>query len=74
MNLHAGKKFNKNFSEDTGLYIDWAQLKKLPQIDNPTPEEVDKYHTMYIDTMKKLFDTHKGQYAATGNNAQLEIF
>ena len=47
---------------------------KLPQIDNPTPEEVDKYHTMYIDTMKKLFDTHKGQYAATGNNAQLEIF
>jgi len=27
------KKFEKYFYEDTGLYIDWDQLKKLPEID-----------------------------------------
>ena len=27
------KKFHKYFYEETGLYIDWEQLKKLPDID-----------------------------------------
>lgn len=27
------RKFNKYFYEDNGLYIDWDQLKKIPEID-----------------------------------------
>ena len=31
--MNKKKKFDKYFYEETGLYIDWEQLKKLPDID-----------------------------------------
>ena len=31
--MNKKKKFEKYFYEETGLYIDWEQLKKLPDID-----------------------------------------
>ncbi|XP_037368938.1 acyl-CoA wax alcohol acyltransferase 1 [Talpa occidentalis] len=34
----------------------------LPQIENPSQEMVNKYHTLYLDALQKLFDQHKTQY------------
>lgn len=34
----------------------------LPKIENPSPEMVDKYHTLYTDALHKLVDQHKIYY------------
>ena len=68
MNLHAGKKFNKYFSEDTGLYIDWAQLKKLPEIDtlidigvgtHGTTDLYDRFPTQKLVLIDPLEESHE---------------
>ena len=46
---------------------------KLPKIENPTKEDIDKYHCMYVKRIKDLFDKFKGKYAAQGENVYLEI-
>jgi hypothetical protein len=45
----------------------------LPKIDNPTTEDVDKYHDLYCKNMRELFDKFKGRYAVEGDKAVLEI-
>ena len=49
------KKMNKYFYKDTGMYIDWSQLDKLPDIDTlidvgvgpeGTPEKVSSYRSI----------------------------
>ncbi|KAG8522047.1 Acyl-CoA wax alcohol acyltransferase 1, partial [Galemys pyrenaicus] len=34
----------------------------LPKIEKPSQEVVNKYHTLYVDALHKLFDEHKTQY------------
>ncbi|CAO2623593.1 Acyl-CoA wax alcohol acyltransferase 2 [Lemmus lemmus] len=34
----------------------------LPKIENPSLETVLKYHTLYIDALRKLFDQHKTKF------------
>ncbi|XP_042550854.1 acyl-CoA wax alcohol acyltransferase 2 [Dipodomys spectabilis] len=34
----------------------------LPKIVNPSQEIVDKYHQLYIEALRKLFDEHKTKY------------
>ncbi|KAM7338939.1 hypothetical protein ACRRTK_002423 [Alexandromys fortis] len=34
----------------------------LPKIENPSREIVVKYHTLYIDALRKLFDQHKTKF------------
>lgn len=34
----------------------------LPKIENPSEEIVAKYHTLYIDALRKLFDQHKTKF------------
>ena len=34
----------------------------LPKIENPSKETVTKYHTLYIDALRKLFDQHKTKF------------
>lgn len=34
----------------------------LPKIENPSQEIVAKYHTLYIDALRKLFDQHKTKF------------
>lgn len=48
MDLNAGKKFKKKFSEETGLYIDWAQIKKLPEIDTLIDIGVGTHGTTFL--------------------------
>ncbi|XP_008710495.2 acyl-CoA wax alcohol acyltransferase 2 [Ursus maritimus] len=34
----------------------------LPKIENPSQETVAKYHTLYVDALRKLYDQHKTKY------------
>lgn len=34
----------------------------MPKIENPSKEEVDKYHMLYIEALHKLFDQHKTKF------------
>ncbi|KAJ8368333.1 hypothetical protein SKAU_G00083610 [Synaphobranchus kaupii] len=34
----------------------------VPKIENPSKEVVDHYHTMYINSLRELFDTYKTQF------------
>ncbi|ETM42875.1 hypothetical protein F442_11912 [Phytophthora nicotianae P10297] len=45
----------------------------LPQIENPTREDVRKYHDQYIEALQGLFDRYKGVYAVDPS-AKLDIF
>ena len=47
---------------------------ELPHIANPTSEDVDKYHSLFVEQVSALFDKFKEKYAATGKEAVLEIF
>ena len=46
---------------------------ELPHIKNPTHEDVDKYHALYIEKVTALFNKFKGKYAAEGEDAVLHI-
>ena len=35
----------------------------LPRIENPSKEDVDKYHAIYIEAVKSLFERYKEKYA-----------
>ncbi|XP_050440926.1 2-acylglycerol O-acyltransferase 2-like [Adelges cooleyi] len=35
----------------------------VPKISNPTTEEINKYHEIYVTELKKLFDEHKTKYS-----------
>ncbi|XP_056665304.1 acyl-CoA wax alcohol acyltransferase 1 [Monodelphis domestica] len=37
----------------------------VPRIENPSQETVDKYHTLYTEALRKLFDEHKTQYGVS---------
>lgn len=35
---------------------------KLPKIDNPTQEDVDKWHAVYVEKLIDLFERNKGRF------------
>ncbi len=45
---------------------------ELPHILNPKSSDIDKYHKIYMDEIKGLFDRNKGKYAAQ-KDAKLEF-
>lgn len=46
---------------------------QMPKIENPTKDDVGKYHTIYIDTLVDLFERNKHKYAIDPTQS-LEIF
>jgi len=42
----------------------------LPQISEPTNEEIDHYHQVYVDSLKSLYDRYKKRFNCSD---QLEI-
>jgi len=42
----------------------------FPVIENPSKEEVNKYHQIYVDKLKELYERHKVKYGASN---ELEI-
>ena len=62
------KKIEKYFYEDTGLYIDWDQLKKLPEIDtlidigvgtNGTPDLYERFPNQKLVLIDPLEESHQ---------------
>lgn len=48
---------------------------QLPRIPNPTKDEIDLWHSKYLDALVHLFNTHKGEVAKLGISAsELEIY
>lgn len=46
---------------------------ELPQIAHPTKQEVQHYHSLYVQALERLFEKHKTQYA-TDPEAVLEMY
>jgi len=50
---------------------------QLPQIDAPSPAEVDEWHAKYLEALRKVFNDNKAEANAAGSGCveeQLEIF
>ncbi len=46
----------------------------LPHIENPTEDQVDQYHELYMKTLTEIFDRNKVKYGSTHSaDATLEI-
>jgi len=45
----------------------------LPRIENPSKEEVAKWHGVYVERLEKLFKENRGKYAVEGEEAVLEL-
>jgi len=44
---------------------------KFPVIENPTSDEINQYHELYLNKLKSLYDKHKTAFKAS---AELEIY
>lgn len=55
-----------------GIHIVVGKALKLPQIDNPSQEEIAEYHARYIEALTELYDRHKTIYGY--DNIPLEIW
>jgi diacylglycerol O-acyltransferase-2 len=34
----------------------------IPKLEHPTQQDIDLYHTMYVEALVKLFDKHKTKF------------
>jgi len=59
---------------DVGLHTVVGKKLVLPKIEEPTPEDVAKWHAVYVGELKALFDRHKATCSARGAAAELEIW
>eukprot|EP00747_Dinoflagellata_sp_TGD_P069426 gnl/TRDRNA2_/TRDRNA2_156130_c0_seq2.p2 gnl/TRDRNA2_/TRDRNA2_156130_c0~~gnl/TRDRNA2_/TRDRNA2_156130_c0_seq2.p2 ORF type:complete len:109 (-),score=11.54 gnl/TRDRNA2_/TRDRNA2_156130_c0_seq2:150-476(-) len=48
--------------DDVAIHTVVGSPIQLPQIDNPTDEEVAKYHKIYIDALVAMYDRHKATF------------
>lgn len=55
---------------DVELTIVVGKGIELPKIDYPNSEQIEYYHSIYLEKIKELFDRHKSKY---GFNGELEI-
>jgi 2-acylglycerol O-acyltransferase 2 len=52
------------------LYVRGRPLG-FPKIDNPTQEDIDKWHKVYVDEVVRIFETYRGELA---DYSKKEIF
>lgn len=45
---------------------------KITKVQNPSPEEVDKFHSQYVTALEELFEKHKKNYGIS-EDKHLEI-
>jgi 2-acylglycerol O-acyltransferase 2 len=55
-----------------GLDTVWGAPIKLPKIENPTNEDVDKWHAKYLEHLQGIFDRNKARFGY--GDRELEIF
>ena len=59
---------------DVDMRVVMGSPLELPTLDRePTREEVDEWHGVYMEHIQALFDKYKGQCAKEGEEATLEI-
>lgn len=46
----------------TPLNIVIGKPIELPKIANPSREEVERYHKLYVQGLQEIYDTYKDQY------------
>ena len=55
-----------NLPFSPGKPVDYINLIgspiKIPKIENPSEEEVEKYHDLFIKAISKLYEEHKNEY------------
>lgn len=52
---------------DIDINVVIGKAVAFPQIDNPTKDDVDKYHGEFVNALSGLFDKYKGKYADSGS-------
>lgn len=43
----------------------------VPKIENPSENDIDHYHAIFVQELKQLFDQHRRKYDAAGDDAEL---
>jgi hypothetical protein len=69
--LFVGKYFLFLPDDDVDIIVVIGKTLTFPHIENPTNEEVDKYHGEFVKALSELFDKYKGQYA--DSDSTLEV-
>lgn len=64
------KVFTLAFSPFASLLVVGEPLP-VPKIEKPSQEVVDKYHTLYMEALYKLFNQHKTKF---GNSKTQRLF
>jgi Diacylglycerol acyltransferase len=57
--------------QDVALHTVIGSPVKLPQIDQPTPADVQQWHKAYVNAVQEIFDSYKEQFGYSGR--ELEI-
>jgi len=57
--------------DDVELHCVIGEGIKLPIIENPSPEDINKYHDIYVNKLINLYNKHKTTFKAS---AELEVF
>lgn len=68
--MFIGKYFTFFPDNNIDVNIVIGKELKLPHISNPCQNDVNKYHTLYINSMVELFENNVEKY---GNNKDLKI-
>jgi len=71
--LPFGKWWCPILPREVQLNIIVGSPLSIPQIPNPSNEDVDKYHKLYIQHLVDLYDRHKDKYYHK-NSGELEIW
>ncbi|KAG6609414.1 Diacylglycerol acyltransferase [Phytophthora cinnamomi] len=58
---------------DVDLITVVGEALVLPRIEHPTKDDVQKYHTQYVQALQKLFDKYKSVFAVDPD-AKLEVY
>jgi len=57
---------------DVELHTVLGKALHLPRIDEPTKEEVEKWHATYVSALRALYEEHKVQFGYSGRELQIE--
>jgi hypothetical protein len=60
--------------DDIDFRVVVGKTIKFPHIEQPSAEDIDKHHKLWIDAYIALFNRHKAKYAATSSAAKLEVY
>ena len=58
---------------DLDMYVVIGKPLELPHIENPTKDDVNKYHKLYMEKMTELFNKYKGKFAKEGEKAEVHL-